>query len=297
MTGTRLTVAVLAAVLLVAPAGTAGGFLPHKKTDAAKVKQLTDVLRSDASEKRRKAAAVELREYDPRTHPELLAALVAAVQRDPSPAVRAEAAESIGQSRLVNPVAGLALESAATADPAASVRDAAQQALWEYHLSGYRSARGADGIVGQTAEPPVARRPAPRVAAVVPAASTTPAIAPPPTPVYTSPVWVPSVLPGHTAGASPVSALPAVPPPDLPAAARTSTRPVVLVTAAPPAQLNVTAEPPVAAAPPPLPVRRFPRSHPRLGPTIEPPPAPLPTRTDPLGLPPLPGSPPPAVRK
>jgi hypothetical protein len=299
VTGTRLILSALAAVLLAAPAA-AGGLLPRKKTDAAKVKQLTETLRSDADEKKRKAAAVELREYDPRTHPELLAAAVAALQKDPSPAVRAEAAETIGQCRLVNPVAGLALEAAADADPARTVRDAAQQALWEYHLSGYRSARGADGFVGQTPEPPLARRPAPRVAVTVtspvrPAASTAPEVAPAPSSVPAPDPRVPSVMPEYSVWSSPVEAVPALPPPEplipltLPV--------VVLVTAVPPPLLNVTAEPPLARPLPPLPVRPLSPSPLDLGPTVEPPTAPTPEPTAPLGLPPIPTSLPPPVKK
>lgn len=298
VTGPRLVLPALVVAVLAAPAAANDKLFPLKKNDAAKVKQLTDTLRTDTSEKKRKAAAVELREYDPRAHTELLPALVAALQKDASAAVRAEAAESIAQSKLVNTVAGNALETAAAADPARTVRDAAKQALWDYHLIGYRSTTGADGFVGQTPEPPIAKRPAPRptaVPAVRIAAESMPMSAPPPAPVHST--RVPSVMP-VPAFEPPVIAVAAsaLPPPE-PLAPLTPVRPVVLVTAVPPPVLNLTPEPPVAKPLSVAAVRPVRESRPSLGPTVEPPTAPGPTPTAPLGLPPIPNLPAPGVKK
>jgi hypothetical protein len=177
---------------------------------------------------------------------EVIPALVTALRHDATAEVRADAAEAIGQFKQVYPVAGLALETAAESDPSPAVRGAAQQALWEYHLSGYRSARWADGITGQTPEPPLARpviRPAAAVEVAPPAslqASSAglaklaipprpvrlPQIALPPPPVLTAFRPAPEILLSE----SPIE-------------------PRVLLTAAPPPQLNVTAEPPRAARP------------------------------------------------
>jgi hypothetical protein len=124
--------------------------------DGARVRQLADTLRSDPDEKRRKAAVTELADADPRVHPEVMPSLVAALRKD-APGVRASAAEAIGRFRTVFPLAGQALESAAESDPSPAVRDAAKQSLWEYHLNGYKSAKGTGLFMTQTAEPPVAR--------------------------------------------------------------------------------------------------------------------------------------------
>lgn len=231
MTGTRLLLTALAALMLAASLQ-ASLFPPRKpKLDANRVKQLAETLRTDPDEKKRRAAIAELKEADPRQIPEAMTILVSTLQRDPSPAVRADAAEAIGSIKVMVPLAGVALEIAAESDPSPAVRDAAQQALWEYHLIGYRSTKGADGIAGQTAEPPLAKpaiaRPVVTVAKlpndppmppVQPAVGVTPP--PLPVPVLTNP--------------------PPAPKPEMKNGIRT------LVTAAPPPRLNDTTEPPIA---------------------------------------------------
>ena len=249
MTGTRFALPVLAALVAAAPAD-AGGFFTRKGKSDARVRQLADALRTDPDEKNRRAAVAELREADPRTQGDVIPALVGTLQRDPAEAVRADAAEALGSFKLVFPLAGVALEAAAESDPAPAVRDAAQQALWEYHLVGYRSTKGADGIAGQTPEPPLAKPGGVRRSVAV--------VPPPPTPVqpagsFSPPpvVSFPTTLPTVTTAPSPPAYRPAaatvggVPP----AGVR------VIFTAAPPLQLNVTTEPPLAeplaVAPPP----------------------------------------------
>jgi hypothetical protein len=229
VSGTRWLLAGLAAVVLTAPAE--AGLFPRKPKSDARVRQLIETLRGDPDEKKRRAAVAELREADPRTQPDVIAALVAVLQRDPSAPVRAEAAEALGQFKGVFPLAGVALETAAESDPARVVREAAQQSLWEYHINGYRSAKGADGIAGQTPEPPIAR-PAPPRPTIVPVTAATPIIPPPPAPPVGPPL--PTVAP------PPVAAIPSV----LPVEVKSGLR--VVVTSAPPPSLNVTAEPPLA---------------------------------------------------
>jgi hypothetical protein len=274
VTRTRLTLALLAALALAPPAD--GGVFNRKaRVDAARARQLAEAVRSDPDERKRKAAAAELAEFDPRAHAEVVPALTAALQRDRSAAVRAKAAEAIGQFKVVFVPAGVALETAAELDPSPAVRDAARQALWEYHLNGYRSTRGADGIAGQTSEPPLARPAITRVQAVVP---------PPPTakrPLDPSP---------PTASYPSVAALgPAAPGELVPLGPRT------IVSAAPPPILNLTDEPPLARPGPAVNATARPAAV-----TIPPPdsvvpaPAPPPAPIPPTGLPtvpvlPLPG--------
>src|SRR5215831_10891919 len=147
VTGTRLTLAIVLGIGLAAPVlgiGDGKGFF-HRKTmlDPARVRQLVETARSDPDEKKRKVAVAELLEADPRLQLDVIPTLIAALRRDTSPAVRAAAAEVIGPYGVVFPTAGLALEDAIESDPAVAVRNAAKQALWEYHLVGYHSAKGA----------------------------------------------------------------------------------------------------------------------------------------------------------
>ncbi len=143
-----------------------------------------DVLKADLDEKRRVAAAEALRNIDPRTNSDVMPALMASIQQDPSAAVRAAAAETVGKLKPVSTEAGASLEMVVVSDPSEAVRKAAQQALWQYHLNGYRSA-AANMATPQTAEPPLAKPKslAPRSAVPVVLTSQTPAItvvAPPP---------------------------------------------------------------------------------------------------------------------
>jgi hypothetical protein len=170
--------------------------------DPVRVRQLAETIRSDPDEKRRKAAITDLLDADPRAFPEVIPALISALQKD-TPTVRVAAAEAIGQFNVVFPLAGVALEYAAEQDPSQAVRRAAQQALWEYHLNGYRSTKGVDGFTVQTAEPPIAKPGKPRpklsneppLAPVVSVSASTPPSLSPATlsPVVTSPVVTPTL--------------------------------------------------------------------------------------------------------
>lgn len=161
MTGPRLLLSLILAASVLAPlrADGPGRFPRRLKTDPTRVRQLVTIVTSDPDEGRRKAAVQALAEVDPRVHVEVMPGLIAALRRDPEVAVRVEAAEVIGRLPVVFPLAGLALEAAAGTDPSPLVRSAAQDALWHYHLRGYRPAQGVVERVVQTAEPPLARRP------------------------------------------------------------------------------------------------------------------------------------------
>jgi hypothetical protein len=228
VTRTRLALALL--VALLATGSAAAQIFPRKsKPDAARVKQLAETLRTEADEKRRRAAVAELKEADARAQPDAVAVLAMVLKGDPSPAVRADAAAAIGQTKVVVPLAGFALEAAAEADPSPGVRDAAQQALWEYHLIGYRSTKGADGIAGQTHEPPVARPAAPRTVVAVAPPVVPVSVNPPPTPPQPVTTTPPQIAP--------------VPAQENSGGIRT------VITSVPPTRLNASPEPPFARAP------------------------------------------------
>ncbi|MBN9520390.1 HEAT repeat domain-containing protein [bacterium] len=232
MTVTR--VALLALIVALGSRADANPFWSRGKgKNDSQVRQLVTTLRTEPDEKRRRTAVADLRDAEPRTQSDVVPALIAALQRDPAAQVRADAAEVLGGYRTVFPLAGAALETAAEVDPAPVVRDMAKQALWEYHLLGYRSSRGSDGFLGQTPEPPVAARPQPRPVAVL--QPPTPAVLParvelPPLPRVVPPTTVSAYRP-PTAD-------------ELPTPAPTGVR--VVFTTAPPVRLNLTEEPPLA---------------------------------------------------
>jgi len=134
-----------------------GLFKRKPKTDpGTKSKQLVAILQSDPDEKKRRSAAEDLREFDPRNNPDVIPALISSLQKDPSAAVRIEAAVSIGKMKPVSQPAGIAMETAFQADPEVKVREAAQAALWQYHLNGYRTPPTGAPLASQTPEPPLA---------------------------------------------------------------------------------------------------------------------------------------------
>src|SRR5205085_8876672 len=98
----------------------------------------------DGDENKRARAAEELRQYDPAAFPDIVPVLIDVLVNDKKPAVRAEAAQSLGKLRPVSQQAGQALEYALTKDPSMRVRLQARSALMQYHWSGYRSASKKD---------------------------------------------------------------------------------------------------------------------------------------------------------
>lgn len=147
-----------------------------------------EALKTERDEKARTAAAVALRSVDPRTDADVLPTLMTSLQQDPSPAVRAAVAETIGKLKPISAEAGATLEGVVVSDPSEPVRKAAQAALWQYHLNGYRST-AANAATPQTAEPPLAKpippkAPVPTVLTSQPKAQ--PVVAPPaPRPIST----------------------------------------------------------------------------------------------------------------
>jgi len=130
-------------LLSLAPSAPAGIFSwgKPKSNPVERIPQLLIQLKTDKDEGKRTAAAEELRQYDPKAHPEIMATLVDALAKDASPAVRSEVATSIGKLRPISQQAGYALEQATANDGSMRVRMSARQALWQYHLVGYRGGK------------------------------------------------------------------------------------------------------------------------------------------------------------
>jgi hypothetical protein len=138
----------------------AGIFSKHAKIDPAeRVPTLIATLRAEQEERKRVAAAEELRQYDPAMFPEIIPSLADAAQRDPKSSVRLEAIQSLAKLRPVSQRAGSALEQA-THDESVRVRFQARTLLWQYHLAGYRGGKTPDisgsGNAIRTEEPPLA---------------------------------------------------------------------------------------------------------------------------------------------
>ena len=241
----------------------------RKKEDpAAKPRQLAEVLRTDPDEKKRKAAADELRETDAKLVPEVLPVLVASLRQDPSSAVRTAVAESIGKLKPVSPNAGVVLEAAAANDPNEAVRKAAQDSLWAYQANGYRSQ--SVSATGPTAEPP---RAAPRVP--TPALQTKHITSPPPT--ASTPLGIPSGINrgprfGETGEPPLAKSRPSVNPP----------LPIIPVPPMPTGSPRVV--PPAGTIPSPLPLPPAP-SWPQVMPATKPGPAPTIPTPPPSGNP------------
>lgn len=147
-------------LLALAYCGTvqAQGLLRKPRTNPAEqVPFLIKTLSSDLDERRRADAASELRDYDPKTFPEIVPALIEALKNDSSIPVRREAANSIGLIRPISQMGGYALEQAENNDPAIGVRAIANGHLKLWVLfRGYKKGRMPDPLSNQTEEPPVA---------------------------------------------------------------------------------------------------------------------------------------------
>lgn len=136
----------------------AGLFKKTSKPDPAEhVPVLIKTLKSEPDERKRATAAEELREFDSKTFPEIIPALIEALRNDGSVSVRSESVNSIGKLRPVTQVAGYALEQAAQNDPSIRVRLAAKTTLAQWTLfHGFRPGRPPESNATQTEEPPLA---------------------------------------------------------------------------------------------------------------------------------------------
>jgi hypothetical protein len=186
----RLLLVLLLVPTLAGPvrAGIIFGKKGKKPTPAERVPELLTTLKSDGDENKRARAAEELRQYDPNAFPDILPVLIDVLVNDQKPAVRAEAAQSLGKLRPISQQAGQALEYALTRDPSMRVRLQARSSLMQYHWAGYRgSAAKKDGApLIQTGEPPLAgsepQGPPPIINTTAPAPAPSPPARPGPQP-------------------------------------------------------------------------------------------------------------------
>jgi len=127
---------------------------PSKPEPKDRVPELLIIVKTDKDEHKRAAAATELRQYDPAAFPDIVPVLIDVLISDAKPAVRSEAAESLGKLRPVSKQAGWALEQALEKDPSTRVRMQARYTLLQYHWAGYKSS-GKESAVSETKEPPL----------------------------------------------------------------------------------------------------------------------------------------------
>jgi hypothetical protein len=213
----RITLALLTAAALALPAP--AGILFSKKTKpnpAERVPELIVIVKTDKDESKRAAAAEELRQFDPAAYPDMVPVLIDVLMNDAKPAVRVEAAETLGKLRPVSQEAGWALEQAQEKDSSWRVRTKARYVLMTYHWAGYHTDPKLANPKEQTPDkgkvvvtpPPVAPKP-PAIPPIRPTTGETPAppLAPTqaPRPLPTGPSQPPAKL-------TPAP-LPTVPPP------------------------------------------------------------------------------------
>lgn len=260
----RLILATLLTVVVTAPSQ-AGLFRRSSKPDpAVHVPALIQTLRTDTEEKNRAQAASGLREYDAKVFPDILPTLVEALTNDKSPAVRAEAAESIGKVRPITAQAGYALEQAVAKDTSLPVRLSARWALLQYRVLGY-IAGVKDDVAMETKEPPIAE---------VTDAKTTPSatvLRPTPSPMPVQGPVIPPIVKRPTLPTAP--ALPATSAPK--PAPETGEPPIADGPRTPPALVSQPRSPaPIVTIPTPPPregVSPIPPTLPKSGPTLPPP--------------------------
>jgi hypothetical protein len=153
-------------VWLTSPA--AAGWIFHRQAKpepAKRVPALITTLKTDPDEKKRSAAAQELRSFDPAAFPDIIPVLIEAAQADPKAGVRMEAVNSLAKLRPVSQQVGQVLEQVVEKDTSMRVRLHARSLLVQYHLSGYRSPKNVEGpALGtppgvKTEEPPLADPP------------------------------------------------------------------------------------------------------------------------------------------
>ncbi len=202
----RLALALLLAPVLVAPVS--AGLFFNKKADkpnpAVVVPELVRTVQSDGDEDKRLAAAEQLREFDSVQFPDVVPVLIQVLLSDKKPAVRAEAALSLGKIRPVSDKVGVALEEALAKDSSMRVRLQARSVLLQYRWSGWKepvvkkdetpTARPKGQVPTQSKEPPLAQtsdRTLPRPAAA-PRLLQTPSSVP----LTPSPAPAPSLAPG-----------------------------------------------------------------------------------------------------
>jgi hypothetical protein len=125
-----------------------------------RVPELIVILKSEKDAHKRADAAEELRQFDLKDFPEIIPVLIDALQSDPAPSVRVEAATSLGRLRPFSMSAAQALEKAAATDSNWRVIIQAKTSFLYYQLSGYHAPKTSEptspAATGRTDEPPLA---------------------------------------------------------------------------------------------------------------------------------------------
>jgi HEAT repeats len=181
-----------------------------KPNPNVRVPELIDTLESDSDARKRESAAEELRDYDSKTFPQILPALIEALKKDNNASVRHEAVVTIGKIRPITQQAVFALDQAAQNDASFKVRVSADRFLGLFIILGHRPGKPPENKNIQTDEPPLADP--------LPPLKSNPALIPPlpPAPMKTSPSGslprppIPAAPPTSPSGNAPQ---PAAPPP------------------------------------------------------------------------------------
>jgi len=146
--------------LLIASAWTTpsqGQFVGRKArgTPAQRVPELLVIVKTDQDERKRAAAAEELREFDGNTFPEIASMLADVAKTDARVSVRQEAIESLSRLRPASQLAAQTLQWAAHHDESWKVRLQARTALLRYSVpSAGKTSGGGSGAIS-THEPPL----------------------------------------------------------------------------------------------------------------------------------------------
>jgi hypothetical protein len=174
-----------------------------------RVGELIVQAKSDQDERKRAAAAAELRDFDGRAHPEIVPVLVDIARTDSKASVRLEAISSLARVRPISQDAGQALEWAATHDESWKVRFQAKSSLTRYQWAGYGNNRKESptpniNLPPSTQEPPVinSRVPSTNPPPIVRTTPKTPAAAPSSAPQAQPPVVVTTIKPKQAPAAT-----------------------------------------------------------------------------------------------
>jgi hypothetical protein len=170
--GFILAVFVSALTVSPSPAGIPFFGKHTKPNPNERVPELLNLIATSNDEHKRSTAVEELRQYDVAAFPDMIPLLLEVLAKDPKPAVRSEAAETLSKLRPVSKQVGKALELAQNQDPSMRVRIQARHALLHYHWSGYHSSKKDDPLVLQTNEPPLSAGAATGLGGLRPTSST-----------------------------------------------------------------------------------------------------------------------------
>jgi hypothetical protein len=152
---------VLALPAFSVPAQAQFFFKKARPAAAQRVPELILILKTETDERKRAAAADELRDYDAKTFTEIVPVLIDVLHNDKKYSVRVEALNTLYRVRPVSQSVGQALEYSASSDESLRVRLQAKTALLKYHLAGYSSSTKNEPSIFQpsTQEPPLADPP------------------------------------------------------------------------------------------------------------------------------------------